>query len=209
MAAHGHVATSVSDTPAGWCGRPGHVVAGIAINLAGVNAAIDRVIAITAANRVEPLPAVDQILAFATENLVVAAATVDNVVAIFAQQEVVTFAAFDVIIAGPAIDRIVACVAIKIIIALIAAVTRLWDLTHPTDKGTPVFDEKHYAPQGWQVLHGGNWIEDNPAYGLVVHPPVGKWMLAAGQAVFGYGPMGWRIMPALCGIAIEIGRAHV
>ena len=30
MAAHGHVATSVSDTPAGWCGRPGHVVAGIA-----------------------------------------------------------------------------------------------------------------------------------------------------------------------------------
>jgi len=93
---------------------------------------------------------------------------------------------------------------VGIVIALIAAVTRLWDLTHPTDKGTPVFDEKHYAPQGWQVLHGGNWIEDNPAYGLVVHPPVGKWMLAAGQAVFGYGPMGWRIMPALCGIAIVV-----
>ncbi|NNG98736.1 dolichyl-phosphate-mannose--protein mannosyltransferase [Gordonia araii] len=93
---------------------------------------------------------------------------------------------------------------VGIVVALIAAVTRLWDLTHPTDKGTPVFDEKHYVPQGWQVLTGGNWIEDNPAYGLVVHPPVGKWMLALGQAVFGYGPMGWRIMPALCGIAIVV-----
>ena len=91
---------------------------------------------------------------------------------------------------------------VGIIITLLAAATRLWDLRTPTDAGTPVFDEKHYVPQGWQVLTGGNWIEDNPAYGLVVHPPVGKWMLAAGEAVFGYGPMGWRIVPALSGIAI-------
>ncbi|WP_415032822.1 dolichyl-phosphate-mannose--protein mannosyltransferase [Gordonia sp. (in: high G+C Gram-positive bacteria)] len=93
---------------------------------------------------------------------------------------------------------------VGLVIALLAAVTRLWDLTHPTDKGTPVFDEKHYVPQGWQVLTGGNWIEDNPAYGLVVHPPVGKWLLAIGQGVFGYGPMGWRIMPALAGIGIVV-----
>ncbi len=93
---------------------------------------------------------------------------------------------------------------VGIVITLLAALTRLWDLTHPTDKGTPVFDEKHYVPQGWQVLTGGNWIEDNPAYGLVVHPPVGKWMLAIGEAVFGYGPMGWRIMSALCGTAVVV-----
>lgn len=81
---------------------------------------------------------------------------------------------------------------VGIVVTLLAVVTRFWDLTHPTDDGTPVFDEKHYVPQGWQLLTGGNWIEDNPAYGLVVHPPVGKWMLAFGEALFGYGPMGWR-----------------
>ena len=61
-----------------------------------------------------------------------------------------------------------------------------------------------YAPQGWQVLTGGNWIEDNPAYGLVVHPPVGKWLLAIGESMFGYTPMGWRVMSALAGIAIVV-----
>lgn len=93
---------------------------------------------------------------------------------------------------------------VGLVITLLAAITRFWDLTQPTDKGTPVFDEKHYVPQAWQVLTGGNWIEDNPAYGLVVHPPVGKWVLALGEAVFGYGPLGWRIMPALCGIGIVV-----
>ena len=34
---------------------------------------------------------------------------------------------------------------VGIVIAVLASLTRLWDLTHPTDKGTPVFDEKHYV----------------------------------------------------------------
>ncbi len=93
---------------------------------------------------------------------------------------------------------------VGLVITLVAAATRLWGLTRPTDQGTPVFDEKHYVPQAWQVLTGGNWIEDNPGYGLVVHPPVGKWLLAAGEWVFGYGPMGWRITPAIAGIAIVV-----
>ena len=93
---------------------------------------------------------------------------------------------------------------VGVVITLIAVATRLWDLTHPTDGGTPVFDEKHYVPQGWQVLTGGDWIEDNPGYGLVVHPPVGKWMLAVGEWMFGYGPMGWRVMSAVSGIVIVL-----
>ncbi|MFM9379051.1 dolichyl-phosphate-mannose--protein mannosyltransferase [Gordonia sp. VNK21] len=93
---------------------------------------------------------------------------------------------------------------VGVVITLIAVVTRFWDLTHPTDKGTPVFDEKHYVPQGWQVLTGGNWIEHNPGYGLVVHPPVGKWLLAAGEWMFGYGPMGWRFFSAVAGVAIVL-----
>ncbi|WP_415046972.1 dolichyl-phosphate-mannose--protein mannosyltransferase [Gordonia sp. (in: high G+C Gram-positive bacteria)] len=91
-----------------------------------------------------------------------------------------------------------------LVIGLLAFVTRFWGLTHPTDKGTPVFDEKHYVPQGWQVLTGGGWIEDNPAYGLVVHPPVGKWMLAFGEALFGYNPMGWRFTAAVSGVVIVV-----
>lgn len=93
---------------------------------------------------------------------------------------------------------------VGVVIGVVAIITRLWGLARPTDQGTPVFDEKHYVPQAWQVLTGGNWIEDNPAYGLVVHPPVGKWLLAAGEAVFGYGPVGWRIAPAVAGIAIVV-----
>ncbi|WP_085947042.1 dolichyl-phosphate-mannose--protein mannosyltransferase [Gordonia soli] len=93
---------------------------------------------------------------------------------------------------------------VGLVITVLAAITRLWGLRTPTDQGTPVFDEKHYVPQGWQVLTGGNWIEDNPAYGLVVHPPVGKWLLAAGEGVFGYGPVGWRIAPAIAGIGIVV-----
>ncbi|MET9202027.1 phospholipid carrier-dependent glycosyltransferase [Gordonia sp. NPDC003585] len=90
------------------------------------------------------------------------------------------------------------------VIALLAIATRFWNLQNPTDHGTPVFDEKHYVPQGWQVLTGGNWIEDNPGYGLVVHPPVGKWLLAASEGMFGYGPLGWRVASAVCGVATVV-----
>lgn len=93
---------------------------------------------------------------------------------------------------------------VGLVLVVLAFVTRFWDLTHPTDKGTPVFDEKHYVPQGWQVLTGGGLIEDNPAYGLVVHPPVGKWMLAIGEALFGYNPMGWRFTAAVSGVVIVL-----
>ncbi len=102
-----------------------------------------------------------------------------------------------------ATDRVRGTV-VGVVITLLAVLTRFWDLTHPTDKGTPVFDEKHYVPQGWQVLTGGGWIEDNPAYGLVVHPPVGKWLLAIGEGLFGYGPMGWRFTPAVAGVIIVL-----
>ena len=63
------------------------------------------------------------------------------------------------------------------VITLLAAVTRFLILNSPTDAGTPIFDEKHYAPQAWQVLHN-HGVEDNPGFGLVVHPPVGKQLIA-------------------------------
>ncbi len=92
---------------------------------------------------------------------------------------------------------------VTLVITAIAAVTRFTMLRYPTDAGTPVFDEKHYAPQGWQVLTGGG-IEDNPAYGLVVHPPVGKQLIAVGEAFFGYNGWGWRFSAALLGTLLVL-----
>lgn len=89
------------------------------------------------------------------------------------------------------------------VVTVIAAITRFTLLGYPTDAGTPVFDEKHYAPQGWQVLTGG-WIEDNPAYGLVVHPPIGKQLIAIGEALFGYNGWGWRFSSALVGTLLVL-----
>lgn len=91
--------------------------------------------------------------------------------------------------------------AMTAIITALAAISRFLNLGSPTDAGTPVFDEKHYAPQAWQLLHN-HGVEDNPGYGLVVHPPVGKQLIAIGEALFGYNGLGWRFSGALCGVLI-------
>ena len=100
---------------------------------------------------------------------------------------------------GP-VDRLQGWAMTAVITAL-AAVTRFLNLGSPTDAGTPIFDEKHYAPQAWQVLHN-HGVEDNPGYGLVVHPPVGKQLIAIGEALFGYNGLGWRFSGAVCGVIL-------
>lgn len=88
------------------------------------------------------------------------------------------------------------------VILVLAFVTRFWGLTSATDGGTPVFDEKHYAPQSFTISQLG--IEENPAYGLVVHPPVAKQIEAIGGLLFGYTPMGWRFTAAICGVLVVL-----
>ncbi|MGO9032998.1 phospholipid carrier-dependent glycosyltransferase, partial [Mycobacterium sp.] len=100
---------------------------------------------------------------------------------------------------GP-VDRLEGWVVTAVITAL-AAVTRTVNLGSPTDAGTPIFDEKHYAPQAWQMLHN-HGVEDNPGYGLVVHPPMGKQLIAIGEALFGYNGLGWRFTGAVLGILL-------
>lgn len=94
-------------------------------------------------------------------------------------------------------------------VAVLALVTRFLGLTSTTASGTPIFDEKHYVPQAWDMVRswfnpvlGG--IEVNPGYGLVVHPPLGKELLALGEMLFGYTPLGWRFMTALSGTAVVV-----
>ncbi|WP_436838611.1 dolichyl-phosphate-mannose--protein mannosyltransferase [Nocardia nova] len=88
-------------------------------------------------------------------------------------------------------------------LTVIAAITRFVDLGYPTDGGTPTFDEKYYAHQGWEMLRGGG-IEDNAAYGVIVHPPVGKQMIALGEMLFGYSPVGWRFAAAVFGTVLVL-----
>ncbi|MCQ4616236.1 phospholipid carrier-dependent glycosyltransferase [Corynebacterium sp. CCUG 18816] len=95
------------------------------------------------------------------------------------------------------------------VLTVLALFTRFLGLVQPTSSGTPVFDEKHYVPQGWDMVRSSfnpvlGGIESNPGYGLVVHPPLGKQLLALGETVFGYTPMGWRIMTALFGTAVIV-----
>lgn len=89
------------------------------------------------------------------------------------------------------------------VIAVLATISRFLNLGSPTDAGTPVFDEKHYAPQAWQALHN-HGVEDNPGFGLVVHPPVGKQLIAVGEAIFGYNGVGWRFTGALLGVVLVV-----
>jgi dolichyl-phosphate-mannose-protein mannosyltransferase len=79
-----------------------------------------------------------------------------------------------------------------------------------------VFDETYYVKDGYSLLVSGyerswpdkandafvagnpNVLLNTPEY--VVHPPVGKWMIAAGMWLFGAdNPFGWRFAAALTG----------
>ncbi|MFC0071008.1 dolichyl-phosphate-mannose--protein mannosyltransferase [Umezawaea endophytica] len=83
-------------------------------------------------------------------------------------------------------------------LAFIGGLVRFWNLGFPTDKGTPIFDEKHYVPQAAQVVRNGG-VEDNPGYELVVHPPLGKQLIGLGEWMFGYDGVGWRFASAVAG----------
>jgi hypothetical protein len=80
----------------------------------------------------------------------------------------------------PATDRLRGWI-VTLTLTLIAGVVRFVGLDRPTDGGTPVFDEKHYVPQAWQMLRNGG-VEDNPGYELVVHP---RWASSSSRSASG------------------------
>jgi dolichyl-phosphate-mannose-protein mannosyltransferase len=99
---------------------------------------------------------------------------------------------------------------VTLTLTLVAGAVRFAGLGQPTDGGTPVFDEKHYVPQAWQMLRNGG-VEDNPGYELVVHPPLGKQLIALGELALGYNGVGWRAAAAVAGtltvlLVVRVGR---
>ncbi len=90
---------------------------------------------------------------------------------------------------------------------------RLWRLDRPRDL---MFDETYYAKDAWSLSRFGYVREtvekadqrivageldglftEQPAQ--VVHPEVGKWMIAIGEWLFGLDPTGWRVSAAVAG----------
>jgi dolichyl-phosphate-mannose--protein O-mannosyl transferase len=92
---------------------------------------------------------------------------------------------------------------VAVSLALVGGAMRFFRLSWPTENGTPIFDEKHYVPQAWQMVRNGG-VEDNPGYELVVHPPLGKQLVALGQWIFGYTPFGWRVTSAILGTILIV-----
>ncbi len=85
-------------------------------------------------------------------------------------------------------------------ITLISLALRLFNLGTP--KGF-VFDEVYYVDGARDYLaHGVEISGDDPEF--VVHPPVGKWLIALGIKLFGDNEVGWRFMGALLGSAMIV-----
>ncbi|PJJ71415.1 protein-O-mannosyltransferase-like protein [Diaminobutyricimonas aerilata] len=101
-------------------------------------------------------------------------------------------------------------------VLLVAAVLRLWNLAHPQ---ALVFDETYYVKDAYTLMrlgYEGSWGEDaneqfaggNPDVystdpSFVAHPPLGKWIIAAGLAAFGAeNPVGWRLSTAVVGLLV-------
>ncbi len=103
-----------------------------------------------------------------------------------------------------------------IAVTLLAAILRLWNLGSPHSL---VFDETYYVKDAWTLLNLGyesSWpAEANASFNggdpntyltdgsYVVHPPLGKWVIAIGLAIFGaQDSVGWRISTAVAGILL-------
>ena len=82
-------------------------------------------------------------------------------------------------------------------LTLIAFLQRVWALGYP--KGF-IFDEVYYAKNANSLLLHGVEIDATKNTGeFIVHPPIGKWLIAIGIKAFGYNEFAWRIAAAVIG----------
>ncbi len=86
------------------------------------------------------------------------------------------------------------------VLGLLALAGRLWGISYPSN---PLFDEAYYPPEARELLIWGH--EYNRGYSFIVHPPLGKWLIAGGEQLFGYNSFGWRFPSAVAGaIAVVV-----
>lgn len=99
-------------------------------------------------------------------------------------------------------------------VTLLAAITRLWNLGRP---GRLMFDETYYVKDSYALWHNGyesRWLDgadEAIAQGsfehltgegsYIVHPPLGKWLIATGMELAGpANSASWRLATAIAGI---------
>jgi dolichyl-phosphate-mannose--protein O-mannosyl transferase len=117
-------------------------------------------------------------------------------------------------------DRLIGWL-VTLVITGLAFVIRLVNVGQPAQI---MFDETYYAKDAWSLLQYGyeaGWVGEGADVDPMVatgndsalssipfgeetgywpvHPPVGKWLIAAGQAMFGLNPFGWRFMAVVFG----------
>jgi dolichyl-phosphate-mannose-protein mannosyltransferase len=68
---------------------------------------------------------------------------------------------------------------------------RFYHLGFPPSR---LWDERYFPAMANKYLQG--------VYQFDLHPPLGKFIIAVGIALLGHEPLGWRIMPALFGLAL-------
>jgi len=113
-----------------------------------------------------------------------------------------------------------------IVAGIVAALLRIPGLSMPH---TLMFDETYYVKDGLSLLHFGyeqGAVEGADAKLLasgghdylgiftgqasyIVHPPLGKWIIGYGEAIFGATPFGWRFPMAILGILSVIMTARI
>lgn len=102
-------------------------------------------------------------------------------------------------------------------LAILSAGLRIPNLARP---GELVFDETYYAKDAWALLQNGyesKYVENADALiakgntdvllsepSFIVHPPLGKWMIAIGESLWGFNPFGWRIIAAIVGVLMVV-----
>jgi dolichyl-phosphate-mannose--protein O-mannosyl transferase len=86
-------------------------------------------------------------------------------------------------------------------VAVGAALIRLPGLARPTQL---VFDEIFYARDACWYVTASPAVCEITELASRTHPPLGKWIIASGIALFGYEPFGWRIAAALAGVATVV-----
>ncbi|HEU5002907.1 MAG TPA: phospholipid carrier-dependent glycosyltransferase [Actinomycetota bacterium] len=89
------------------------------------------------------------------------------------------------------------------VITVLGGVLRFVRLSFPH---AIVFDETYYAKDACLYLNRGMAFckTAQATEQSYVHPPLGKWMIAIGERLFGYNSFGWRFMPAVCGTAMVV-----
>ena len=135
----------------------------------------------------------------------------------------------DAILGDPARRRLVSWL-VPLALTVIAGILRLTNLAHPH---ALAFDETYYVKDAWSLWtlgYEGRWGEDanelllqgdtsalSSTASFVVHPPLGKWIIALGVGLLGPGSsLGWRLTTALVGtltvlvvylVALELSRS--